>query len=70
MQPHEDPQTPYEKRIEAMGLDCGMYGCWKPIQGFVLVANDDGCGRGTHNELGLCEPHLRERGGSIRWLES
>ncbi len=66
----EEPQTPYEKMLDRLDLDCAMHGCWQPIRGFVRVAPGRGDGRGADDELGLCEEHALSHGVPVRWLES
>ena len=65
----EDPQTEYEKMLDRRGLDCSLYGCWKPIAAFVWVEPGKGDGRGAHDEAGVCADHARKLGKVTRWLE-
>lgn len=66
---HEDPATDYERMLDRNGLECSMYGCWKPIAAF-STAFKTGCGRGEGNESALCADHAQEHGHVTRWLES
>ncbi len=61
--PHEDPQTDYERMLDRNDLDCGVYACWEPMRAFVT----DGIGV----ERRYCEQHAREFGHeyNTRWLE-
>lgn len=61
-EPHEDPETEYERMLERMGLDCSEYGCWQPIVGYVLHPR-------WGDENGYCQKHIQGR-AVVRWLES
>jgi hypothetical protein len=60
-QPHEDPQTDYERMLDRHGLDCSRYGCWAPIRAIAL--NQWG------EQIGFCADHAQAV-TVVRWLES